>query len=346
MLNICSLFQKFFGFIKNIQKTTYRKCMVIVSGLVLVSVICLASKDFGGSGKSSVSNSHEKGENEADTDTNDTDANAIIQDLLFSYGNTSEEENSNIRGFYDSISEILYDKQNVLAENKKYASIKPLETDKLSLSNKITEVQTNTEKKTDNNTESSTNDTTTQQTTESQTTEPQTTEIETETPTTQEETPLNEETTVSEPETEAEAEEIVEETVAVYNSVNCEVSETDYYWLTKIVEAEAGDQDEVGKILVVNVIINRVNSDRFPDTIKAVIFQNDGRIYQFEPVKNERIYDMNPTSSTLSCVDRALNGEDYSRGALFFTMKTSSGSWFNSSLTLLFVHGAHYFYTY
>ena len=51
MLNICSLFQKFFGFIKNVQKKTYRTCMVIVSGVMLVSIICLTAKDFGGSGK-------------------------------------------------------------------------------------------------------------------------------------------------------------------------------------------------------------------------------------------------------------------------------------------------------
>lgn len=342
MLNICSLFQKFFGFIKNIQKATYRKCMVIVSGLVLVSVICLTSNNFGGSGKNSVSNSHEKGEDEADTDTNDTDANAIVQDLLFSYGDTSEEENSSKRDFYNCISEVLGDKDNVFFENKKYVSIKPLETDKLALSNKIAEMQINTEKqKVELNSQNTTTEATTQQAAESQISVEETTEVQT----TQEQTTA-EETTVSEPETESATEEIIEETTAVYNSVSCEVSESDYYWLTKIVEAEAGDQDEIGKILVVNVIINRVNSDRFPNNIKSVIFQNDGRTYQFEPVKNERIYDMNPTSSTKSCVDRALKGEDYSQGALFFTMKTSSRSWFNSSLTLLFVHGAHYFYTY
>lgn len=355
MLNICSLFQKFFGFIKNIRKTTYRKCMVIVSGIVLISVICLASKNFGGSGKNSVSANLKKGEIEADTDTNDTDANAIIQDLLFSYGNTSEEESSNIKGFYDCISEILNDSENVLMENKKYASIKPLETDKLSLSNMMAELQKNNEKnKTDINTEASVNDTMAEQTTEPQTTEQQTTQEQiTEQQTEQEQTTqaqetqaqeqsIIEETAMNEPKTE----EVVEETAAVYSSVYCDVSESDYYWLTKIVEAEAGDQDDIGKMLVVNVIINRVNSDRFPNTIKSVIFQNNGRTYQFEPVKNERIYDMNPTNSTISCVDRALNGEDYSNGALFFTMKTSSSSWFNSSLTLLFVHGDHYFYTY
>lgn len=285
MLNICSLFQKFFGFIKSIQKKTYRNCMVVISGIVLVSVICLNARDFGGSGKNNVSRNCEMSENETDTDTDETDANAVVQD------------------------------------SNKHASIVPLDTEQLALSNVFA------------------------QNAESQTSEEHTSEVET--------TTVVETTTQAGPETTTEGviEEIVEETteeetVAAYTNVDFEITESDYYWLTRIVEAEAGDQDEIGKILVVNVIVNRVKSDRFPNTIKSVIFQNDGRTYQFEPVKNERIYDMNPTDSTIECVNRALNGEDYSEGALFFTMKTSSGSWFNTSLTFLFVHGAHYFYTY
>lgn len=118
----------------------------------------------------------------------------------------------------------------------------------------------------------------------------------------------------------------------------------EYYWLYQIVEAEAGNQDEVGKILVVNVILNRVYSATFPNSIKDVIFQARGSVYQFQPVKNGRIYSVVPSDNTISCVNRALNGEDYSQGALYFACKTSKYSWFNTSLTFLFVHGDHYFY--
>ena len=118
----------------------------------------------------------------------------------------------------------------------------------------------------------------------------------------------------------------------------------EYYWLYQITEAEAGDQDEIGKILVVNVILNRVYSGSFPNSIQEVIFQSRGSVYQFQPVKNGRIYSVVPSSNTVSCVNRALNGEDYSDGALYFAMKTSKYSWFNTALTFLFVHGDHYFY--
>ena len=315
MLNICSLFQKFFGFIKNVQKKTYRTCMVIVSGVMLVSIICLTAKDFGGSGKNKALAVVDKASTdiEAETEDDETDANALVQNMLFSYGNTNEDENSsNALNVYKRISEILNNNGNIYLEEMPTASIMPISTELLEApkKGKLVEKTKETEEETE--------------TTEA----PPVTEAETETAT---------ETTVTEEQTTEEV---------IYTPVNVEVTETDYYWLTRIVEAEAGNQDENGRIMVANVIINRVKSGKFPSSVKEVIFQNDGRTYQFEPVKNERIYDAVPSDTTINCVDRALNGEDYSEGALFFTMKTSSHSWFNTSLTLLFVHGDHYFYTY
>lgn len=120
-------------------------------------------------------------------------------------------------------------------------------------------------------------------------------------------------------------------------------SEEDYEVLCKIVEAEAGDQDEIGRILVANVILNRAMSSGI--TIKQVVFANNGKTYQFSPVRpGGSYYKTTASELTISCVDRALRGEDYSQGARYFAMKTSSKSWFNTKLTFLFQHGDHYFY--
>lgn len=122
-------------------------------------------------------------------------------------------------------------------------------------------------------------------------------------------------------------------------------SDEDYQVLCTIVEAEAGDQDAKGRILVANVIINRVKSGSFPNTIKEVVFQNNGKTYQFSPtMKGGRYYRVTPSQLTIECVNRALKGEDYSEGAIYFCMKTSSDSWFNRCLIFLFKHGDHYFY--
>lgn len=124
-----------------------------------------------------------------------------------------------------------------------------------------------------------------------------------------------------------------------------EFSEEDYEVLCRIVEAEAGDQDEKGRILVANVIINRVKAGEFPDNITDVVFQKSKKTYQFSPTRpGGRYYTVTVSELTTECVERALKGEDYSEGALYFTMKTSSTSWFNRSLELLFKHGDHYFY--
>lgn len=48
--------------------------------------------------------------------------------------------------------------------------------------------------------------------------------------------------------------------------------------MAKVVRAEAGNQDDVGKRLVVDCILNRLDSDNFPNTIKGVIEQKN----QFE----------------------------------------------------------------
>ena len=92
-----------------------------------------------------------------------------------------------------------------------------------------------------------------------------------------------------------------------------------------------------------DVIINRVLSKRFPNTVKGVVYQRS----QFQPVSNGRINSVKVTPDTIRCVDRALDGEDYSNGALYFMNRQASGrqaSWFDSSLTYLFAHGGHEFF--
>ena len=52
-----------------------------------------------------------------------------------------------------------------------------------------------------------------------------------------------------------------------------QMSDKDYDALLRIVEAEAGGEDQNGKLLVANVVLNRVNSDVFPDTVWDVVMQ-------------------------------------------------------------------------
>ena len=120
-------------------------------------------------------------------------------------------------------------------------------------------------------------------------------------------------------------------------------TDEDYQVLLRIVQAEAGICDPKGKILVADVNINRVLSGKFPDSVKAVVYQPS----QFQPVSNGTINTVKVTAETIECVDRALAGEDYSNGALYFMNRRASGSaasWFDRRLTYLFAHDGHEFF--
>lgn len=118
--------------------------------------------------------------------------------------------------------------------------------------------------------------------------------------------------------------------------------------LLRIVEAEATGEDIKGKMLVANVILNRVKSNQFPDTVKEVVFQKNGRIVQFSPIADGRYWSVSISKSTREAVERVLNGEDESQGALYFSArskaKKSNMNWFDNHLTWLFKYGGHEFY--
>ncbi len=125
-------------------------------------------------------------------------------------------------------------------------------------------------------------------------------------------------------------------------------SEEDYNNLLRIVEAEAGGEDEKGKILVANVVLNRVKDEDFPDSITGVIFQKENGVTQFSPVSNGRFWKVSVSEETVEAVNKALEGEDYSQGALYFAARKYADSdnmrWFDESLEFLFEHGGHEFF--
>lgn len=127
-----------------------------------------------------------------------------------------------------------------------------------------------------------------------------------------------------------------------------ELDEQDYETLLRIVEAEAGSEDETGKLLVANVVLNRVNSDDFPDTVTEVVYQREGGRAQFSPVGNGSIRQVTVSEETVAAVDRALMGEDVSQGALYFAARSAADPenmrWFDTHLTRLFSYGGHEFF--
>lgn len=115
--------------------------------------------------------------------------------------------------------------------------------------------------------------------------------------------------------------------------------------LERIVEAEAGSEDITGKMLIANVILNRVSSSRFPDSIAEVVYQKQGNKAQFSPTEDGTFDSVTVSAETKEAVERVLNGEDNSNGALYFRSVRSTGTWHDRALIRLTEHGNHIFYT-
>lgn len=114
----------------------------------------------------------------------------------------------------------------------------------------------------------------------------------------------------------------------------------DAYRLAKIAMAEAESEDTEGKALVMLVVLNRVWSDEFPDTIEDVIFQKG----QFSPISNGRYDEVEPDEDCYRALQLIQTGGwDESHGATYFESKSDS-TWHSENLTFLFKHGKHYFY--
>ncbi|MBR6329644.1 MAG: cell wall hydrolase [Lachnospiraceae bacterium] len=116
------------------------------------------------------------------------------------------------------------------------------------------------------------------------------------------------------------------------------VSDQEYMALCKICYAEAHTQGEEGMLLIANVILNRVNSYKYPSSIIGVISQPG----QFGPVRNGRYAAAVPDAATMSAVNRALSGENHVPGALYFRSAKNGPVWGNR--TLVASYGGHLFY--
>lgn len=141
--------------------------------------------------------------------------------------------------------------------------------------------------------------------------------------------------------------ELPQEPVNPYQAVT--LSQEDYEVLCRIVQAEAGEEEEKGRILVAEVILNRVLSEHFPNSVSEVVFQKAGGSAQFSPTIDGRFYTVTVSDATKESVEKALNGEDFSEGALFFSARSKADpnnmAWFDSNLKWLFQCGGHEFYT-
>ena len=103
--------------------------------------------------------------------------------------------------------------------------------------------------------------------------------------------------------------------------------------LAALIWAEAGDQDFYGKRLVADVVLNRVASPAWPDTVEGVIFQEG----QFSVVSNGRLNQASPDAECYDAASLALDGDRVDTRIMFFSM------YFCANGQYAYQYGDHYF---
>lgn len=114
--------------------------------------------------------------------------------------------------------------------------------------------------------------------------------------------------------------------------------EDEVYWLSHIIYAESGNQPLSGKIAVGNVIMNRVESPLFPNTIYTVIFQKN----QFSPASSGSIY-RDPNEQSIIAAKLVLEGTEVLDDVLYFN-RSGLNCWAARNKELVAVIGDHAFY--
>ena len=121
-------------------------------------------------------------------------------------------------------------------------------------------------------------------------------------------------------------------------SSSAAIISADHRLLAKLVYAEARGESYKGQVAVAAVVLNRVASSQFPNTISGVIYQNNA----FSCVSNGSINNT-PDSSCIRAALDALNGWDPTGGCLYYyNPKKTSDTWIRTR-TVMTVIGNHYF---
>lgn len=123
---------------------------------------------------------------------------------------------------------------------------------------------------------------------------------------------------------------------------NNQISAADRELLARLVHAEAKGEPYAGKVAVATVVLNRLDSSLFPDTVSGVIYQKVSGHYAFTPVQNGAINSASDQSSK-KAVDEAIAFRGQGNGSLyFFNPKTSTSKWVFSRQTTVTI-GKHRF---
>lgn len=117
-------------------------------------------------------------------------------------------------------------------------------------------------------------------------------------------------------------------------------NQEDLFWLSRVITAESGNQPLEGQMAVGNVVMNRVASPIYPNTVEGVLAQKN----QFTTYRAGKLADRTPTATSVIAAKLVLDGGvvEETAGALYFD--SASGSWASRNKECVAVIGNHKFY--
>lgn len=124
------------------------------------------------------------------------------------------------------------------------------------------------------------------------------------------------------------------------------LTDIERYELAKIVMCETEAESIHTKAMVAYVVLNRVNSPKFPNNIHDVIFQKYKGTWQFSPLGDGSWRRKEPNAECYQVVDMIAGGqiEDTSQGATYFEAVRNGRSWHSRNLEFLFQSDRTRFY--
>ena len=122
------------------------------------------------------------------------------------------------------------------------------------------------------------------------------------------------------------------------NNNNSSYTSSDLYLLAKTIYAEGRGEPYAGQVAIGAVILNRVNSSAFPNTISGVVYQKGA----FTAVADGQI-NLTPDSTAMSAAQDAVNGWDPTGGAIYYyNPAIATSAWIFSRPTITVI-GKHVF---
>ena len=127
-------------------------------------------------------------------------------------------------------------------------------------------------------------------------------------------------------------------TLTSSSSSNSSYSSQDVYLLAKCIHAEARGEPYMGQVAVGAVVLNRVKSSSFPNTISGVIYQP----YAFTAVIDGQM-NLEPNETAYNAARDAMNGWDPTNGCIYYyNPATATSSWIWSRKVMITI-GKHNF---